>query len=245
MMNIKDMKPMQIAKVVIAIVIELVLFAGVAGATIFALRMKPELAGLSKGQAQVQAEVDQLVSSVGKLMTLPSDEKPTIATVTDPSKLKEQAFFQNAKAGDRVLIYTNARKAILYRPTENKIIEVGAININQQAQATQSAQPVKFAIYNGTTTPRLTDKMATALKTAVNNADVDTQANAKKNDYSETILIDLSGKSADVTKQLADLLKIKVGTLPAGEKKPTDDLFLIIVGKDLESSASPAPSATP
>ncbi len=120
--------PMTLVAVVIAFVL-----GGAAAA--YGVKMKPEVLGLSKGQAQAQAEADKLVGEVGKLISLPSDEKPTIATVSDAEKVKSQAFFKNAANGDRVLIYTNAKKAILYRPSENRIVEVGAVNINQQPQA--------------------------------------------------------------------------------------------------------------
>ncbi len=105
------------------------------GLTVYAIKLKPEVLGLSKGQAQVQAEVDALVAEVNKLMDLPKDEKPTVATITDVEKVKEQQYFKNAKNGDRVLIYTNAKKAILYRPAEKRIIEVGAVNINQASSS--------------------------------------------------------------------------------------------------------------
>jgi len=95
---------------------------------------KPELLGLSKGQEAVQAEIDMLIAEVGKLIALPQDERPTIATVTEVDKIKDQPFFANAQNGDKVLIYTNAKKAILYRPSEKKIIEVGAVNIQQEPQ---------------------------------------------------------------------------------------------------------------
>lgn len=119
----------------------LIIFLFGVGATVYLARQKPEILGLSKGQAQVQAEVDALVAEVGKLITLPSDEKPTVATITDVEKLKDQPFFVNAKNGDKVLIYTNAKKAILYRSEEKKIIEVGAVNINQQPVESPSPTP--------------------------------------------------------------------------------------------------------
>lgn len=106
------------------------------GSGVLASKLKPELFGLSKGAAAVQAETDALVAKVGKLISLPTDEKPTVATVTDASKVKEQSFFQNAKNDDRVLIYQKAAKAILYRPSTNIIVEVGAVNINNQAVKT-------------------------------------------------------------------------------------------------------------
>ena len=71
-----------------------------------------------------------LVSTVGRLMSLPADETPTVATVSDPTKLQDQPFFKNAMVGDKVLIYTKAKKAILYRPDENRVIEVASVNLD-------------------------------------------------------------------------------------------------------------------
>ncbi len=83
------------------------------------------------------AEASQLLVEVGKLMVLPENEQPTIATVTDLEKLKDQPFFAKAQVGDKVLIYTSAKKAILYRPTENKIIELAPLSVSQPAQQTK------------------------------------------------------------------------------------------------------------
>jgi len=82
---------------------------------------------LKQGSADV-------VSDVSKIYLLPEGETPTIATVTDPNKLKSKIFFANAKSGDKVLIYKKADRVILYRPSENKIINVDwlkASDINQ------------------------------------------------------------------------------------------------------------------
>ncbi|MBA3732855.1 hypothetical protein H0W91_00580 [Patescibacteria group bacterium] len=89
-----------------------------------------------------QDEVATLVFQVGKLMVLPANEQPTVATVSDPSKLKDQPFFAHAEAGDKVLIYQTSQKAILYRPSVNKIIEVSPINLNN----TTSTQATKTSI---------------------------------------------------------------------------------------------------
>lgn len=74
-------------------------------------------------------ETANLVAQVGKLIVLPEGETPTVATVSDPDKLKDQPFFARAKKGDKVLIYTNARKALLYDVENKKIVEVAPINI--------------------------------------------------------------------------------------------------------------------
>jgi hypothetical protein len=85
-------------------------------------------------QKVVRDETAALVNKVSKLIILPQGEEPTIATVTEPDVLKDQPFFAQAQAGDMVLIYTNAKKAILYSPKENKIVEVAPLNIGPGGQ---------------------------------------------------------------------------------------------------------------
>ena len=79
-----------------------------------------------------QGEKD-LVTKVGKLIELPVGESPTIASVKDKTQLPNIPLFANAQNGDQILIYPKAQKAILYRPSENKIIEVSPVTINNQA----------------------------------------------------------------------------------------------------------------
>ena len=74
-------------------------------------------------------DTEKLVAKVSKLIVLPEGETPTIATVSDPEKLADQAFFAKAKKGDKVLIYASAKRAILYDDESNKIVEVAPINI--------------------------------------------------------------------------------------------------------------------
>jgi len=88
-------------------------------------------------QELASREAQQVVEKVARLIVLPEGETPTIATVTDPERLREQAFFANAQKGDRVLIYTTAKKAILYNPTANKIVEVAPLNIGNGREGVQ------------------------------------------------------------------------------------------------------------
>ncbi len=77
-------------------------------------------------------ELRSLVSDVGDHMLLPADETPTLATVSDMHALEGQEFFQNAAEGDKVLMYLRSRKAIIYRPSIDRIIEVGPITGGEQ-----------------------------------------------------------------------------------------------------------------
>jgi len=80
--------------------------------------------------AEAQAATASLTAKVSKHLDLPKGETPTIATVEDKSKLKKEAFFSSAENGDKLLIYANAKKAIIYRPAGDRIINVGPIAVN-------------------------------------------------------------------------------------------------------------------
>ncbi len=83
-------------------------------------------------------EAEQLKEEVGKLYEIPQDETPTVATVVDASKVKNQAFFANSQNGDKVLLFAKAGKAVLYRPSTKKIIEVAPINLGNGQQQSQT-----------------------------------------------------------------------------------------------------------
>jgi len=93
-------------------------------------------------QKTAQEETSKLINAISELILLP-DEVPTIATVADPEKLRDQLFFIKAQKDDRVLIYTENRKAILYRPSEHKIIEVAPIvNVESPVDQVNVDSPV-------------------------------------------------------------------------------------------------------
>ena len=81
----------------------------------------------------VKQETKKLVEDIGRLVDLPTGEDPTVATVTDSTKLADQTFFKYAQNGDKLLAYTIAKKAILYRPSTNKIINIAPFSISPNA----------------------------------------------------------------------------------------------------------------
>ena len=86
-----------------ALVILGILVVGLAGTTIMFYKKANSLK--TNPQQVAQEENKKVIDAVGKLVLLPEGETPTIATVTDASKLKsQQAFFARAEEGDKVLI---------------------------------------------------------------------------------------------------------------------------------------------
>lgn len=178
-------------------------------------------------------EVKLVTGSIKRFMELPNDEDPTLATVTDQAKLKDQDFFKNSLNGDKVLIYTKAHKAILYRPSTNRVIEFAPLTFGAESQASQSgvqAQPVKVAIYNGTKVIGLSNEYANKLA-GVSSLSVVSKTNAVKSDYTKTMVFNLSGNNQALVTQVAQLVGGEiVDKLPDGETKPQADI-LIIAGK--------------
>ncbi|MEX1997852.1 MAG: hypothetical protein WEA04_04235 [Candidatus Andersenbacteria bacterium] len=205
-------------------------------------KLQEEVANLQQ-QAQQQGpnpeEVKQLVEEVGKLIVLPEGEDPTVATITDKERLQDVPFFSKAENEDKVLIYVNARKAFLYRPSTQKIIEVATLNLNTAAQNLTA----NVALRNGTDISGLTLTLEDSLKTAAPKLTITVRDNAKRTDFSQTIIIDLTGNRGQDAQNLAALLSARVGELPEGEDRPEGADFLILIGRD--KVGSPAPTASP
>lgn len=102
-------------KKILIIIVALVILTAISMGTYFYLR--------HPGKDNVEA-VERLV---GRHYVLP-DEEPALATVEDKSKLNSE-FLRSAEDGDKLLIYQGAKKVILYRPSIDRIIEVGPISI--------------------------------------------------------------------------------------------------------------------
>ncbi len=201
-------------------------------------------------------EIEDLVEQIGQMMLLP-EGAPTLATVTDREKLAEQPFFQKSENGDKVLIYTQSGRAILYRPSMKKIVDVTSVNVNPQTaqntpqtetttpdSPTISANPntevvsgsaspdtLTVALYNGSGKVGETAVLEKELLGYYPKATITTKETATST-YDETLVIDLTGKSPVLTESLSFFIKGKVGTLPDGEQKPEGSDILVIVGKN-------------
>lgn len=71
-----------------------------------------------------------IVKAVANLIQMP-DETPSLATVSDLAPLGDQEFFASAQVGDVLLLFPQSRRAMLYRPSENKLIQVAPLTLSQ------------------------------------------------------------------------------------------------------------------
>lgn len=95
-------------------------------------------------ERQVQEQTAAAVTEIQKLMVISDTSGAQLATITDKSKLAGQAFFANAENGDSLVLFPAAEKAVLYRPSTHKIIEVGPFTSTPDATAgTKTTAPAK------------------------------------------------------------------------------------------------------
>lgn len=174
-----------------------------------------------------QDEVKKLVAEVSKVARLPENETPSIATITDSSKLKDQVFFKDAKNGDILLVYNNSGKAVLYDPKEKKVVDVTTLSTTPSFN-----QQYKVTIRNGTKTSGLAGKLEEELKKALGVVNVIAKENAKREDYEKTIVVVLNQQAGEFAKNLIAAIKAQSGEMPSDEPKPNEADVLIIIGRD-------------
>ncbi len=89
----------------------------------------------NKTEVPETSEPLTLTQKVSKLVILPNGEEPRIITVASIEEIKNEPFFKNAQVGDSVLVYINAKKAYLYRESENRVVDIAPIIVNTEPVA--------------------------------------------------------------------------------------------------------------
>ena len=92
-------------------------------------------------------ETQKIVKELSKIMLVPSDPVPILATVSDKEQLTDQPFFKYAQNGDKVIIFPSEMEAVLYRPSTKKIIIISALT----PEALSAPVPKKAAVETKTT----------------------------------------------------------------------------------------------
>ncbi len=92
----------------------------VAGGSAYLVAQKQQNASRAQDS---RTQVRQLMAAVGTLIALPSED-PRVTVVTDTEELRKQSYFADVTEGDQVLVFDASRKAIIYNPTEHRIVKV-------------------------------------------------------------------------------------------------------------------------
>jgi len=82
-----------------------------------------------KGTSESAAEeTEATLEMLGKHILLPENEKPVVATIKDVSELKSNsAFYKNASNGDKLIVFSKTKKAIIFSTDKDIIINAGIV----------------------------------------------------------------------------------------------------------------------
>ena len=85
------------SKKILFLLVGLFIFASLGSALFFYYKYQKTLKVLKDPKELEKLETKLLVEKIGKLIELPGDEIPTVATVSDKEKLRNQPFFAKAQ----------------------------------------------------------------------------------------------------------------------------------------------------
>lgn len=158
---------------------------------------------------------------ISKSFTLPKDEKPTIADLSDAATLDtvkkaDSVFFKDAASGDVLLIYKNAPLLVIYNPTTKKIINSGPYSFSTKI----ATQIVGVKADRDAANNIIKQAFAATLNV--------TSQTDSKTSLTSTTVVDMTGKNTVLATQLASELKGKVGTVPTGEDQPVSGTGIAI-----------------
>ena len=203
--------------------------------------VKKEVVRLSTPEGQ-QAFLDQqtedTIERIRKHMVLPEDEVPTVVTITDIDLLTEQQpFFNGAQNGDKVLVYAGARKAIIYSPERDIVVNVGTIVADNEDVVVDEPENefsmLDIEIRNGTDAPGLAQTISSQLTTTNENFNIVNVSDSENKEISQTVIIDM-GKTnnKDLVASVGNILGATTTSLiPEGEED-SDAEVLIILGEN-------------
>ncbi len=194
-----------------------------------------------------KSDISALISRVGSLIMVNTNEEPTIATVQDAEALRKSnpVFYKDAEDGDRLLVWSD--KAVLYSTRLDKLLAVmpivgsqaGIVGPNststQAAQAsatsTVASEKAVIEVRNGTKTAGLARSMANALK--AEGLKIGIVGDMYEKDHSKTVIYRLTDKSMPATLGVLEALTkgAEVSSPPVGNFGFKGD-FVVVVGSD-------------
>ena len=77
----------------------------------------------SEKRNKINEENVTLINSVNEQLDLPYT-KPIVMTVYDPADFNGNVMLNQLKKDDKILLYLNSNEAVIFRPKENKVIDI-------------------------------------------------------------------------------------------------------------------------
>lgn len=211
----------------VLIVVVVALLAALSGSVYLLMKEKKK----SENPTQVATEeANRIKDRLGKLILLPEGVEPTIATVIDADKLREQnaEFYKNAKNGDKLIVYSD--RAILYDMEQNIIINVAPILNPSDQGALPEGEKLTIDLRSGTSDSAKVTSAQDSINGLGDNYSISGTSDAANKNYSGTTVYDLTnGANEALVNALASAFGATVETtLPAGEAISNSNVVVIV-----------------
>ncbi len=102
------------------------ILAGVVVLAIAALGTLVVFQQMKLSAATPEEEARGVRDEVAQVMLLP-EEEALVSEIEDAANVRTQAFFANVENGDKVLVFPEAAKIVLYRPSTKQVVNTGPI----------------------------------------------------------------------------------------------------------------------
>jgi hypothetical protein len=77
---------------------------------------------------KTEQQSNSILNEAGKVIRLPTGEKPQVSMVLDADKLKQNdTFFMSAQNGNAILVYEQSGLIVLFDPSRHKVLNMGMV----------------------------------------------------------------------------------------------------------------------
>lgn len=159
---------------------------------------------------------EDIVLQVNRELSIQGDSNPAILTVEDKSKAT-QPFLQGAENGDKVLLYYKAKKSVLFRPSEKRIVHQGVY----------TPPDAKVFVRQGTESADSVDKIKESLS-GIDDLELVSQDLSHRRDYQGVTIVSVTDRYDEKLQELSQALGASVSRLPEGESFPEADILIIV-----------------
>lgn len=198
--------------------------------------------------AETALSSESILSDVQSKAEVPLDETPYISVLKPESPYQKKGFFLLAEYGDRILVYPQNKVAVLYRPSNRKVISMTTLDSHQwnnvflskEQQLTvdtegvfrRSTDPLVVTVVSQMADIKRRQQLIQRVRENYPTLVVEEKNREQIVGYPTTLVADLSAENGDLVDSLAEFIGGKVvDQSPPGEITPATDI-LILLGQD-------------
>ena len=77
-----------------------------------------------------KTDTQRVIESVARHYNMPKNEEPAVLTVLEAKNITSSYLKDVAQDGDRILLYQKNKRVVVYRPSIDRIVDIGPVVID-------------------------------------------------------------------------------------------------------------------